>query len=244
LTIAITWNDPAPAATLEERATRGCFNLGLGNLWLKPTMLQLTHLTLNADIYWGINPFSDLRGLCFPKLKSLALGNFSIAHGWQIDWINSHGQTLKELILDDCPIVYALQLGRDDARDNDWEEDSIKLVKMRWSNVFFLFQQRLGRLRHFGVGHGPWNSDEMIERRYELPASILPSRYVSYQNGYRPTPWIENDVGSKHMKWNYENGAEVLIEVPECEVEDQAALDGLLQAIKYGKAERSEPNQI
>ncbi|KAF1954577.1 hypothetical protein CC80DRAFT_475821 [Byssothecium circinans] len=242
LMIAITWDDAAPEANLEQAAVQECFNQGLENLWLKPTQLQLTHLTLYADIYWGIYPFSDLRGLCFPKLQSLALGNFSIAHGWQIDWITSHGQTLEELILDDCPIVYALQLGDYDARDNDWEEDSIKLVEMRWSNVFPLFQQRLKRLRHFGVGHGPWANDKMVECRCDLPASIEPSRYVSYEHGQGPTPWIESDIKYGRKQIEFTDGITVLavVEVPDCEDEDQAALDALLHAVRYGKAERGE----
>jgi hypothetical protein len=189
-------------------------------------------------MYWGIYPFFDIRGLCFSDLKSLVLGNFTIAHDWQIDWIISHGETLEELILDDCPIVYALSLGDYDAEDNDWERYSTKLVETRWSSVFPLFQQRLKTLRHFAIGHGPW-SDRMFECRYDLLARIEPSRYVSYEHGQGPTPWNEDDVGKKHVTLGY-GETEAQIEVPDCEVEDQAALDALLGALQYGKDGKKE----
>jgi hypothetical protein len=81
----------------------------------------------------------------------------------------------------------------------------------------------------------------MFEWRYDMPARIEPSRYVSYQNRQGPTPWSENDVGSKHIKWDSETDGEIPIEVPDCKVEDQASLDVILQAIRYRKAERNKP---
>jgi hypothetical protein len=239
--IATGYDSAAPENSISMGPVHECFNDGLLNLWLKPTQPLLTHLTLYSDMYWGVYPFIDVRGLCFSNLKSLVLGNFTIAHDWQIDWIASHGETLEELFLDDCPIVYALNLSDYDAQDNGWEQYSTKLVETRWSSVFPLFQQRLKKLRHFAIGNGQWSygAEKAFECRYDLPARIEKWRYVSYDYGQGPIPWNEDDVGKNHITLGY-GDPEVQVEVPDCEVEDQAALDALLKALEYSKDGKRE----
>lgn len=55
----------------------------------------------------------QLRNIHLPSLVSLALGNFSVYHDWQVDWITSRGEDLEELILNDACIVYATIMPRE-----------------------------------------------------------------------------------------------------------------------------------
>ncbi|GAB1207486.1 hypothetical protein APSETT445_006206 [Aspergillus pseudonomiae] len=50
--------------------------------WLNPTMGSLEHLTLHCDQKWLFLPKVDFHGIRFPRLKTLALGNFAF-------WLNS-----------------------------------------------------------------------------------------------------------------------------------------------------------
>ncbi|KAF2126197.1 hypothetical protein P153DRAFT_254443, partial [Dothidotthia symphoricarpi CBS 119687] len=120
LQIATESDDAAPENSLYLPACDQGFTHDLPGLWLIPLQNQLTHLTLyGAECLWGVWPFVDLRAIStFPRLVSLSLGNLTIAHDWQIDWILSHASTLEELLLDDCYIVTALQLNEEQAAAN------------------------------------------------------------------------------------------------------------------------------
>lgn len=94
LQIATESDETAPEYNIDKTGCHQMFTIDLLDHWLKPLQLQsqLTHLTLyTAVCFWRFWPFCDLRRVCFPRLKSLSLGNWTIVHGWQIDWILSHG---------------------------------------------------------------------------------------------------------------------------------------------------------
>lgn len=78
---------------LDFEALHRGFTVDLPELWLRPVSSHLTHLTLYCyTSFWGLCPFVDFRHIePFPCLESLSLGNWTIAHDWQIDWILSHG---------------------------------------------------------------------------------------------------------------------------------------------------------
>ncbi|KAL4901970.1 hypothetical protein BDW74DRAFT_169735 [Aspergillus multicolor] len=82
----------------------------LPRVWLKPTMANLEHLTLYSRLLVGFCPKLDLRGLHFPRLKSLSLGNYAFMRDYQLDWILSHGSSLIELYMDHCTIIYEAAL--------------------------------------------------------------------------------------------------------------------------------------
>jgi hypothetical protein len=193
-------------------ALHECFNTGLISHWLIPTQPQLTHLTLYCDTYWGVWPLTDLRGVHFPHLTSLALGHWSIAHDWQIEWVASHGETLRELIFDECPIVYLLQM-RPDMANANWPEmrpldnwagiakGILRQYRTRWSDILPMFQQRLKHLRYFGMSSGPWFENDstgnalMFDERYELLARIETSRYIIFRRMSNPhtlPSWLEH----------------------------------------------------
>jgi hypothetical protein len=143
----------------------------LRRYWLQPLseVGRLTSLKLYGSISWGYLPKCDLRGLHFPKLKSLDLGNMTFTHEWQLDWIVSHGSSLERLSLKNCPIIPDFELtwridtdgypvlptpypgtsrGRRVAGRSKYES--------RWHDYFRNFRSKLPQLRHFAVTHGRW----------------------------------------------------------------------------------------
>ncbi|KAF2270449.1 hypothetical protein CC78DRAFT_611351 [Lojkania enalia] len=244
LMIITEYISAAPEYSIDQPKLHECFNWELSSHWLMPTQPQLTSLTLYCDTYWGVWPYIDLRGVHFPKLISLALGNWTIAHNWQIEWITSHGETLRELVLDDCPIAYALRMGPKEANTNfpemrpasGWPDDTfviIRRVETRWNDVFPMFEKSLKKLNHLGMSHGDWHG-QMFDRRYDLPARIENSRYIVYDCGTGPCPWTE-----EYYEREYEDGIVANINVPEEEQHsvDKEALNSFLEAIGKSKAE-------
>jgi len=201
---------------------------------------QLTHLTLFADAPWGVWPFADVRRLRFPRLASLALGNWTVAHDWQVEWVLSHGASLEELVLDDVAIAHALWMCPEMAAANNWghaEEtppgaEIFRQYATRWSDVLPLFGERLARLKHFAMGHGVWRRGRMFEERYKLPARIEASRYITYYDGGAPCQWGGvAEEGDEHVD---ENGVVIKMDIPgeEQDRRDAEALDALLRKIE------------
>lgn len=56
----------------------------LPSVWLMHTSANLTHLSLYCVIPFGFCPHLDLRGIHFPYLRTLSLGNYVFSHDWQI----------------------------------------------------------------------------------------------------------------------------------------------------------------
>lgn len=183
-----------------DTETDQCFKIELIQHWLAPTQSRLTHLTIYSHHKWGVRPFCDLRQVHFENLVSLALGNWTIAHDWQIDWITSHGETLHELVFDNCSIVWALDTGTYDFSPlwpdmGPEKKVRVKFYDTRWADVFSMLQQHLQHLRHFGFGHPP--IDYSFHKRYELPASMgLYHRsylnYITFQASFGPIRWTNS----------------------------------------------------
>jgi hypothetical protein len=235
LQIATESDDASPENSIEKPGCHHGFTEDLPDRWLKPLQSQLTHLTIyGTECFWGMWPFCDLRGIHFPKLKSLALGNFTFVHDWQVDWILSHGHTLKELVLDDCPIVTVLDLDEAHIVPNwpdlpliqgDDYDCYIKYVDLRWHQVLHRFQYGLPHLTHFTLGQGDWSNQTMFEERYEMLPRSLPCRYYMFEHDVGPSQWIGGDRG------NYYIGNETF---PECEKEDMEALTKLCVSANRG----------
>ncbi|KAF2824877.1 hypothetical protein CC86DRAFT_48067 [Ophiobolus disseminans] len=226
LNIAMEYSEHGPDQDSNIPDKHTFFNRQLNAHWLAPTQKQLTHLTLYGDSFWGVYPRWDPRGLHFPALKSLSLGNWSIAHEWQVDWILSHVDTLEELYLDDCPIVHALRFEQNQYGALEWAEGELSVKdygfeagymypSLRWSRVLPLFTSHLKKLKRFGMAHGPWMVTEPREgdgnhafaRRYELPARLEVGRYCIHDCGVLPTHWIvEDEMFTEHgFVWDEED---------------------------------------
>lgn len=193
--------------SLEFAAIHRGFTIDLPELWLKPVLPHLTHLTLYSyTCMWGLYPFVDFREVgTFPCLQSLSFGNWTIAHDWQIDWILSHGPTLKQLLLDDCFIIAALRMADDDdmAKLNfpDLKIDNAggnyhKLISLRWHQVLDLFRISLTHLEHFALrssefADNPWDVDN-FDRRYKLvnESNFDNDSYYVYNCGIVPC-WLD-----------------------------------------------------
>jgi hypothetical protein len=250
LQIATESCDASPENIIQMEGCHRMFNSDLLDRWLKPVQHQLARLTIyGTECLWGIYPLCDLRDVHFPRLKSLSLGNFTIAHDWQIDWILSHGPTLEELILDDCPIITTLKFDEDMAKLN-WPDlkpfrsgkdswygscDYWKDVDLRWHHVFPRFQSGLPHLRRFAIGRGNWLEQTMFEERYEMMPSLVPERYYMFDGGIGPSQWVGNDpYAYDHGKHTFDinvGGSTKDIPFPMCDDEDMDALVVLLDVV-------------
>jgi hypothetical protein len=236
-------------------------SIDLPELWLQPVLPYLTHLTLYSyTCMWGLYPFVDFREIgTFPCLKSLSLGNWTIAHDWQIDWILSHGSTLKELLLDDCSIIPALRMAKN-KEDNmaslnfpdlepegpDVWGDFFMVVNLRWHQVLDRFRNNLLYLEHFALRctdgsrpNGCWSDDD-FDYRYTLTNSLRAARYHFYDSncllygfGYVPQ-WVDPGPGKKAHEFhrgNHHPKPSVEVEFPDCDKDDAEALGRLMEAV-------------
>ncbi|KAK0639180.1 hypothetical protein B0T16DRAFT_462880 [Cercophora newfieldiana] len=134
-------------------------------LWLQPAASNLTTLVLYHSIPFGYLPKLDLRGLEFPNLQTLALGNYTFSHDWQLDWLSSCSPVLKNLFLDN-PIVVFYRVHEDFLEDSDGYPDfplpqrpateyvppRYKFINLTWSRIFEHLRNNLHTLRHFRIG--------------------------------------------------------------------------------------------
>jgi hypothetical protein len=259
LRIATEYDDAAPEYTIDIPACHRGFTHNLPDIWLKPTTNQLTHLTIHGtECMWGVWPFTDFREIPpFARLKSLSLGNLTIVHDWQIDWILGHAPTLKELLMVDCPIIMALRMKRKEANANfpDLESDGekpnrfgsltyYKEIDMRWHHVFDRLRTGLPLLQRFALRGGDCNDDNIdddddeesaFQKRYALESRIHESNYYVFDCGVGPSQWI--DLGmTRYREWGWTFGpskpnAEPQIKAPAGD-EDQKALDALVEAMR------------
>ena len=179
----------------------------LRRYWLQPLseIGRLKSLKLYGSISWGYLPKCDLRGLHFPKLKSLSLGNMTFTHEWQLEWILSHGDSLECLTLRACPIIPDIELiWRADADGypilpNPYPGTgrgrppiaARSKYHSRWHDYFHGFRTKLPHLRRFAVTHGQWMQGNespcealrVFKAIETWPAEILTARYCT-MSGY------------------------------------------------------------
>lgn len=203
----------------------------LPSMWLRPTMSTLEHLTLYSDHYFGYYAKVDLASVHFPRLKTLALGGYTFFHDTQLDWIVSHGPTLRELYLDQCPMLYAI--GHCDGEEWDnyhpivqkWEKTGFRegfflryLYPTRWHDYFATFQTKLPHLCHFRIGKSTWKYEFPFEKEGDIVLALFPERYIVHtESGYG----VVDDSAEPNGRG----------EVPCCDQEDEYALRALLQKI-------------
>ena len=208
--------DAAPEHEIELIERHIFFGKDLRQHWLEPLQDKLVNLKIYSNCPWGYLPKCDLRGLHFPRLKSLSLGNMTFTHDWQLDWIISH-DTLELLTLDDCPIIHEAMmmggaydserylpldaiekgvlcqgLGRRRPEETHWSYET------RWHDYFRRLKNGLPNLQRFGIDRGPWNSgyeedhaSEPFKAAASLPARLAASRYMIFHWGTGPCQWIE-----------------------------------------------------
>ncbi|PIG79070.1 hypothetical protein AARAC_008054 [Aspergillus arachidicola] len=171
-----TYNDETSSEPMEKEFRKfhdeiHTFFSALPSFWLKPALQNLEHLTIYSSHYFGYYPKLDLRGVHFPRLRTLALGNYTLVHNSQLDWILSHRDTLTELYLDDCAILWVVAPFDKDKERTYLDPDSYTThpglvghgyatYDKRWHHYFKTLQE-LSHLRHFRYGHSEyWSGDE------------------------------------------------------------------------------------
>jgi hypothetical protein len=232
---------------IEAPALHDGFTNALPDIWLKPLTDKLTSLSLFGDTFWGVWPFVDFRQIPpFRQLKSLALGNFTIAFDWQIDWIISHAPSLEQLIFDDCNIVAALSL-REDQKDELFpgqepacvepdEPSYLFHVSLRWHAVMDRFRTELPHLLHFTVGSGNWHNGQAFDQRYELASDQAAAQYCMFEHAarqYGGSNWHsgESPEGASHDFDSTLSELELDVPFPQCQEEDEKAYSELLEAV-------------
>lgn len=210
----------------------------LPSFWLKPTVSNLRHLTLYSTHYFGFYPKCDLRGVHFPQLRTLSFGNHTFVDDSQLDWILSHGTTLTELYLDDCPIL--LEMGYLDPSVFAFkdEPDAMHYITYgaRWCDYLCAFREGLPVLRHFRMGRSPhWWDDETTPFGCEttIPIELHDASYMLFCDKYGASPYVMmNDYG-------YEDGEPLLPSE-----EDRKALEELLEKIGQTDGRISGPSTM
>ncbi|KAJ8067789.1 hypothetical protein OCU04_003386 [Sclerotinia nivalis] len=188
----------------------------LPSTWLAPCAENLKFLTIHCDQLWGYFPRCDWRGVHFPRLEKLELGNYSFSHDWQLDWIISHGKTLEVLTLDACPMLSVVrQFGNLDEENYavqptaGLDERKTWHYRTKWSDYYLRMQSDLPKLRVLKIGTGKWHNGEnfdgaemrLAEKSGETgvywsfyPQNPQPAYpYTYFKRGFGPSPWFDKD---------------------------------------------------
>lgn len=203
---------------------------------------NLTHLTLKFDQEWGSLPGQfDGRNLSFPKLETLVLGNYVLGRHDQLDWVLSQ-KTLKSLTLSDPRIVSHIRVDENDVKvwrlqTDDWKrwpqgafgftaDDIVFSFSGTWQAVFDSIRTGLPNLVDFRISDSP-----LYYRRPEFVNEVSPLRYIVFNTGLLPGPWIEAE-GDDEFEF-----AEYYSEDEEDE-KVQAELETLKSATKYESVDK------
>lgn len=232
--------------TISEPERHTFFARDLIEYWLKPVQDTLIHLRLESTCFWGWIPKCDLRSIRFPKLKSLELGEMTFTHDWQLDWIISHGATLKHLSLRDCPIVHDIWIGH--ALDSEnypihtlgeriywgdtFHEDEVWWCgnRARWHEYFPKLITGLPHLQHLKIGDS--ESSDLINSKVEASESWR-SLYSAFWSGACFGPWA-SDHPTIGRGYSFHEGEYLEPEpsYPQCKKEDLEALEKLMIAVR------------
>ncbi|KAM5343786.1 hypothetical protein ACJ41O_012323 [Fusarium nematophilum] len=254
LSVCTEYNEHGPDRDIykEERCT---FEPFLQQVML-PTMADnLTHLTLKFDQEWGSLPGQfDGRNLSFPKLESLVLENYIIGHHDQLDWVLSQ-KTLKSLSLVNPRIVSHVRVDGKDVetwrlRTDDWKrwpqgafgfeggDDTVFSFLGTWEAVFDSIRIGLLNLVDFRLSDSPRYGHEIVNE-------ISPLRYIVFNIGLLPSPWIEGEDDGEFEFAEYcsedeedervQAELETLKSATKHKYVDKRALDDLLRAVEERK---------
>jgi hypothetical protein len=233
---------PESAWNIQEMHT---FMEDLPATWLEPARENLTSLTLHMDTFWGYYPKCELRGIKFPKLKKLELGNYTFAHDWQLEWILSHAETLEELVLDYCPIVKRMRnFGAVNAENFPiWptvgHELSLRTYEGRWADYFKRIEEGLPKLKTLRFGAGMWDNGENFDGGEWSNVGIHRDVYTGFDKGIGPSPWMGDHNDAYEDEDEEDDTGEGSISITESvkksgkeqELEDWEAYDNLMAVL-------------
>ncbi|KAK4654249.1 hypothetical protein QC762_401980 [Podospora pseudocomata] len=222
--------------------------------WLQEEFLpcfasRLTSLNITFGECWGVAPgYFDGKGLHFPNLKTLILGEYVIGHHDQFDWVPAQ-TTLETLCLNRCMIVSYLEYASDDIEKwNDLTTHDWKFVADRgrgwtlrqfdgaWEVVFDAIRIRLPNLVQFRMEHAKLNdvAGRGLRSVDDMDCCLSAKRYVRFSSG-TISPWQESDSdGHMDIELGGEDEAEcsVVNRAMETQEGDMRAFKELLQAVE------------
>lgn len=228
----------------------------LPSLWLRPAASNLTTLVLYQSFYFGYSPKLDLRGVHFPNLRTLALGNYVFTHDWQLDWLSSHSSSLQKLYLDDCIVVFYAKLycdvdsegypliphsGNHKTTPERFDAD-FKFMHLTWSRILHHLRTHLTSLRHFRMGKSTrWLREKHPFHRSEyedLAIGLFNDRYQMFDMGVGPCQYTTELWGHEGITEGVGRGmpdgdmaVAFLKRMEEQTLEEKDALGELLNAI-------------
>lgn len=186
--------------------------------WLSPLENQLTTLTLYFQDCWGVMPGTfDGHGLTFPRLQTLNLGNYTIAHHDQFDWVLAQ-TSLKSLRLDRCYIASHIRteessMHKWNTPTGDWErfpeyafgfcrdeDEAVYHFPGTWKAIFDKVRTQLPDLTDFRFHFGRFAPASFFEPA-SMGAELSPLRYITFDIGLLPTRWIEADEHDGEMEF-------------------------------------------
>lgn len=222
--------------------------------WLQPFAANLKALSIyHATDNWGPFPgYWDFSALSFPKLETLALGYYTLAHDADADWLLAI-KSLRKLIMHNCMIASWIKIDEDNLPI--WNPPTLDWHRMpepadereswgeqfayqgTWSAVFDRLAAELPRLVDFRFDSGLSYEDEYekgclygINHREGTKARVFPQRYVVFDNGVLPTHWQEADEEGELYCW-LKDGWPVDIRGLN-EESDRRSLEGLLEVVR------------
>jgi hypothetical protein len=214
--------------------------------WLKPISKNLKALSIyHRNENWGPFPgYFDPSDIEFPKLDTLALGYYTLAHDNDIDWIIAI-KSLRKLILHNCMIASYMEIDPENTKEwkfpnHDWTpmpraaEDTLGWDQWaysgRWSSFLDRIAAGLPNLVDFRFDQAGQYGEQPYGLNYRdvCGVRIFPRRYVVFDNGILPTHWPEaEDDGGLHTWLEDDDGFPNLHE--ETLEADQQSLDRLLE---------------
>ncbi|KAH6628121.1 hypothetical protein F5144DRAFT_297065 [Chaetomium tenue] len=260
LFVAHEYNEHGPDHDL-DRIERQTFEPYLQNELLPPLAHQLTSLTLTFRECWGVIPaYFDGKVLVFPNLRTLTLGEFVVGHHDQFDWVLAQ-KSLRTLRLDRCFVVSYLRVLNEQFNEwgvptHDWHEypegsfgfygSKVFGFSGTWEAVYDGIREGLPNLREFGCVHHRWHNT--FDRREEMGADMSASRYIVFDAGLCPSPWISTGEYTGEMNFGNNDPAICPVEevaqrgryslqnplnrAKETELGDTRAFEDLLRAVR------------
>jgi hypothetical protein len=215
--------------------------------WLKPVSANLKALSIYSESSnWGPFPgYFDPSDIPFPKLETLALGYYTLAHNNDLDWILAI-KSLRKLILHNCMIASWINIESENmtvwkVRTHDWtklsdtEEEGFAedfAYGGKWSQIFDRIAGGLPNLVDFRFGYGETYREPKygVTHRESCPIDVFERRYVCFDNGILPTHWPEARRGGELHSW-LDDGFPINVHKEYLEA-DQKSMDALLDTLR------------
>lgn len=217
--------------------------------WLKPISANLKALSIYSRTdNWGPFPgYFRPSGLSLPKLETLSLGYYTLAHDDDLSWLLDI-KSLRQLVLHNGMILSRSRIEPHNMeewkpRTEDWvaipEEQEPGFTDNwaqhayhgKWSEFFGRIAEGLPNLVDFRFDkNSPFGHPRFcVKNRHICGVRVFPERYLVFDNGILPTHWPEAEEDGSIYFWTKDPFPNFHEERRE---EDQRGLDELLETCR------------